>query len=65
MFAFLSLSSILSILANASCAGPRIIADDATRVSELQHCVLENGKLHRTDPAALTPQPVPLSAGNS
>jgi hypothetical protein len=26
------------------------------RVSELHHYVLENGKLHRTNPVALTPQ---------
>jgi hypothetical protein len=32
------------------------IADGAMRVSELQHYVFENGKLHRTDPVALTPQ---------
>lgn len=31
------------------------IAADAMRVSELQHYVLANGKLHRTDPVALTP----------
>ncbi|MGA2599717.1 MAG: hypothetical protein ABSH09_22315, partial [Bryobacteraceae bacterium] len=34
----------------------QIIADDAMRMSELLHYVLENGKLHRTDPVALTPQ---------
>jgi len=34
----------------------QIIADDAMRASELHHYVLENGKLHRTDPVALTPQ---------
>ena len=34
----------------------QIIADDAMRVSEFQHYVLQNGKLHRTDPVALTPQ---------
>ena len=33
-----------------------VIADDAMRMSELRHYVLENGKLHRTDPVALTPQ---------
>ncbi|HEV2687853.1 MAG TPA: hypothetical protein VGV35_04840 [Bryobacteraceae bacterium] len=34
----------------------QVIADDAERMSELKHYVLENGKLHRTDPVALTPQ---------
>ncbi len=34
----------------------QIIADDAMRVSELRHYVLENGRLRRTDPVALTPQ---------
>jgi len=34
----------------------QIVADDAMRWSELQHYVLENGKLHRTGPVALTPQ---------
>lgn len=34
----------------------QIIADDAVRVSELQHYVLENGQLNRTNPVALTPQ---------
>jgi hypothetical protein len=33
-----------------------VIADDAMRVRELRHYVLEDGKLHRTEPVALTPQ---------
>jgi hypothetical protein len=31
-------------------------ADDGMRVPELRHYILENGKLRRTDPVALTPQ---------
>jgi hypothetical protein len=34
----------------------QIVADDAMRVSEFKHYVLVNGKLHRTDPVALTPK---------
>lgn len=34
----------------------QIIADDAMRVCELRHYVFKDGKLHRTDPVALTPQ---------
>jgi len=34
----------------------QIIADDAMRVTEFQHYILENGRLRRTDPVALTPQ---------
>jgi hypothetical protein len=33
----------------------QIIADDANRVPEFHHYVVKNGKLHRTDPVALTP----------
>jgi hypothetical protein len=33
-----------------------VIASDAMRVPELRHYILEDGKLRRTDPVALTPQ---------
>jgi hypothetical protein len=36
--------------------GYQVIAGGAMRVPELRHYVLENGKLHRTDPVALTPE---------